>query len=346
MGRVAESQGFHMGRVSIIAFLRYSGSVFDTKISLTVLEYRMIQSQPYSHIRHPLNDLLGTPAHVRLLRLLAMEVSEAIAAPDAAGYTGLTEAGARRALKRLAESGFVERVGSGRTQHFMIRRGDPLMIQLTALFRTEQHRYQSLISQLKELFDEFREIRVAWIDDLPTEAGEPLHIGVLTNSAYLSYLGDEIRRRIPGIESQFELIIEVHPFSSADVPEINWDTAMVLIGTPVSESKPQGKGRTHADHDQREILMNKTIAEILDRDPGLLRRAQQHVENLISQEQGTALHDIQEWRDILTHYSRVRLKDFLLSETPRAQRLRQSSPFFAVLSSAQRRELLDLMEVR
>ena len=58
-------------------------------------------------VKFPLNNLMGTGASVRLIRLLATEVSGPIGAPDAAEYTGLTEAGARRALKRLAKTGFV-----------------------------------------------------------------------------------------------------------------------------------------------------------------------------------------------------------------------------------------------
>ena len=64
-------------------------------------------------LRFPLNQLLGTQAHVRLLRILANEVVGPITTSDAAARAGLTEAGARRALVRLAKTGFVRRVGGG-----------------------------------------------------------------------------------------------------------------------------------------------------------------------------------------------------------------------------------------
>ena len=61
---------------------------------------------------------------------------------------------------------------------------------------------------------------------------------------------------------------------------------------------------------------------------------------------GPASHDLREWHTILSKYSRHRLRDFLVSDTPRAQRLRQSSPFFAVLSADERDEVLALLENR
>src|SRR5687768_13271695 len=89
-------------------------------------------------LQHPLNELLGTPGNVRLLRFLAAGLSGRVAAPEAAACTGLTEAGARRALKRLAETGFVRRIGSGHSQQFCLRDDDPLGSHIRALFEAER----------------------------------------------------------------------------------------------------------------------------------------------------------------------------------------------------------------
>ncbi len=103
-------------------------------------------------------------------------------------------------------------------------------------------------------------------------------------------------------------------------------------------------GRTHDDRDKRAVRLSAAIAEILDRDPSLIKRAARHLDFQLQEDQGTASHDLREWRDILAHYSRQRIKDFLLAETPRAQRLRQSSPFFAVLSPDERDIVLSAAE--
>ena len=49
-------------------------------------------------LRNPLNELLGTEARVRLLRVLATEVDGPLAVPDAAERAGLTIPGTHKAL--------------------------------------------------------------------------------------------------------------------------------------------------------------------------------------------------------------------------------------------------------
>jgi Fic family protein len=69
-------------------------------------------------LRNPLNELLGTEAQVRLLRVLANEVDGPLTAPNAAELAGLTIPGTHKALKRLLRSGFVVRVGGGRKHQY------------------------------------------------------------------------------------------------------------------------------------------------------------------------------------------------------------------------------------
>ena len=114
-------------------------------------------------IRYPLNELLGTPANVRLMRVLAEEVIGPIGASEAAEMTGLTLAGARRALVKLAKTGFVQRVGGGRSQRYLLRESDPITKIIRELFRNESKRYQVLRSQIREVLENLTEIQAAWI---------------------------------------------------------------------------------------------------------------------------------------------------------------------------------------
>ena len=70
----------------------------------------------------------------------------------------------------------------------------------------------------------------------------------------------------------------------------------------------------------------------------------QHLDRLLMDDQGTAEHDLREWRDILGSYSLRRLQDFLVSSSSRAIRLRQSSPFFAALTADERDQILEFLE--
>ena len=285
-------------------------------------------------IRYPLNELLGTPASVRLMRVLAEEVIGPIGASEAAEMTGLTLAGARRALVKLTKTGFVQSLGGRRSKRYVLRESDPITNTIRELFRNESKRYQVLRTQIREALENLHEIQAAWIDSPPTQVGKPLQIGILSDSRSLAYLGEQVRKRLAEIEREFDVIIEIRTFSQADAPEAFLEGAELLAGyidTGISSSD-----RTHAERDERTARYSSTIAKILDSDPSLIKRASRYLEFLLEEDQGSASHDLREWHDILTRYSVQRIKDFLVSETPRAKRLMQSSPFFAVLDSDER----------
>ena len=170
----------------------------------------------------------------------------------------------------------------------------------------------------------------------------PLQIGILSDSRSLTYLGEQIRQRVAGAEREFDVIIEIRTFSRADAPELFVNRTELLTGY-LEPRKPMS-GQSHEDWDKRAVRFSAAIAEILDHDPSLIKRAVRHLDFLLQENQGPASHDLREWRDILAHYSRQRIKDFLLAETQRAQRLRRSSPFFAVLSPDERDIVLSAAE--
>ncbi len=285
-------------------------------------------------IRYPLNELLGTHANVRLMRVLAEEVIGPIGASVAAERTGLTPAGARRALVRLVKTGFVESVGGGRSQKYVLRDSDSLTRTIRQLFQNEAKRYRELRTGIRDALQDLPEIQAAWIESPPNQVGKPLQIGVLSDSSSLAYIGDEVRKRLTKLEQAFDLTIEIRKFSPADVPEDFQDSSELLTGyIDTGETNPD---RTHSQRDERTLRYSSAIADILDSDPSLIRRASRYLEFLLEENQGTASHDIREWHDILDSYSTQRIKDFIIADTPRAKRLRQSSPFLAVLSPDER----------
>ena len=107
-------------------------------------------------LRYPLNELLGTRAHVRLLRVMANEVDGPLTASDIAKRTGLTLPGAQKAISRLYRSGFIARVGGGRKHQYEIRRSDRLMQITLALFRAEKDRYEDLLATIKKCYRRLR----------------------------------------------------------------------------------------------------------------------------------------------------------------------------------------------
>ena len=76
----------------------------------------------------------------------------------------------------------------------------------------------------------------------------------------------------------------------------------------------------------------------------MIQRAIRHTDRLLHDGQGMANSDISEWRQLLETYSAERLRDFLISRSSRADRLRKSLPFLAVLTPGERDRMFSLME--
>lgn len=293
-------------------------------------------------IRYPLNELLGTAANVRLMRVLAEEVVGPISASEAAKMTGLTLAGARRALVKLAKTGFVQHAGGQRSQRFVLRESDPITKTIRELFQNESRRYQSLKTQIRDVLENLSEIQAAWIDEPPTQTGKPFQIGILSDSKSLAYLGEQVRNRLAEIEKEFDIIIEVRSFSRADVPEAYLDGVELIAG--YVDVGALSSERTHSERDERAARISAAIADALDADPSLIKRASRYLEFQLEESHGSASHDLNEWHDILSRYSVQRIKDFIVADTPRAKRLRQSSPFFAVLNPDERDHIIAAAE--
>jgi hypothetical protein len=93
-------------------------------------------------------------------------------------------------------------------------------------------------------------------------------------------------------------------------------------------------------------LMSRKLADIIQQDASIVRRAKDHIDSLLMEDQGTAAGDLMEWRNILDAYPIQRLVRFVTSSSERARRLRQSNPFFAILNSEERARVGDQLRVQ
>ena len=288
-------------------------------------------------LRFPLNQVLGTEAQVRLVRVLANQVLGPVSAPEAAEQAGITPAGARRALANLVQSGCVRRIGRGRSQQFELRDDAPLAPALRLLFRAEEDRYQELLAALREVLGTLPRIRVAWIETLPAEPSDPLHVGMVAGTREIAAAARGARQLLAELETRFDLTIELHPFTQADAPEVSWDQAVLLAGAPPSGGVGTGSPPDHRGMEERAVDLARGVRRLLQEDPTLRARALRHVERLLEDpEPHMARHDLEAWGSILEQYSPERLGEFIVSDSPRAQTLRQSSPFLAVLTPTER----------
>lgn len=300
-------------------------------------------------LRYPLNELLGTRANVRLLRVMANEVDGPLTASDVAKRAGLTVPGAKKALGRLFRAGFISRVGGGRKHQFEARSSDRLMQVALKLFQAEKDRYEQLISTIKiEIKDLVPHPQAAWIKPFPKETGEPLTLGLLHETRHLTNCVRQLRTKLNHVEKKFNLTIELEGYTKADILDLDLHEFTPLYGVMPSLSLPlrhQIKDPlTHRESDRRLLALSRELAKAIQQDTSLLRRAKSHLDHLIDDDQGTANRDLVEWRDILDMYSVQRLSRFFISTSERANRLRQSNPFFAILNADERARLTNDMK--
>jgi DNA-binding Lrp family transcriptional regulator len=296
-----------------------------------------------SNFRYPLDDVLGTPATVRLIRVLVYEVGGPVGVGDAAKRAGLSRFGTLKSLEALERLGVVTRCGTGRAIKFGPKEGNTFLSLLRELFALEQRQHEELLQELRQAVA-IPEIQDAWLRDLLGKHSHTLDLSVVAQTRSVSWMESELRTRLTRSEKRFDVIIEVCVFTRADSPKIP-DDAIMLWGSGVNPDfeRPAGT-QTHAESAERSLRMSRSIAEMIKSDPSLIRRALQHTNRLLREGQGTANSDIGEWRHLLETYSPERLRDLLVSKSSRAERLRRSSPFFPILTPDERDRVLKQME--
>ena len=297
----------------------------------------------HNTLRYPLDFIMGSEANVRLLRVLIHEVDSSLSATNAARLAGLTPAGARRALDRLLDSGLIEQVGSGRALQYKLRNQDPFLQHLAILFEKEGERYDSFLSSLRNAILDFTEIRTAWLNHDPIRSGAPIEMCVVADAKAIDWISEELRARLKNIEKEYDLIIEVNIFTRADSPTPS-SNAEFIVSMEANRDIEGGQPQSHALKDQRSLLMAQEITKMLRSDPSLITRAKHHLNRLLHDKQGAATNAISEWRQLLETYSPRQISQMLVSTSSRANRLRQSSPFFAVLTPEERDRLLSSLE--
>ena len=188
------------------------------------------------------------------------------------------------------------------------------------------------------------EVHAAWLDGLPMGDGEPLQISVVVDTKAISWMGQELRMRLAEGEKAFNLIMEIDVYTRADGVEPG-EHAVLLWSTGTEGKRRRGPGRQGREESARRSLKTAgAIADLISRDSSLVRRAWQHTNRLLHEGQGTASGDINEWRHLLETYSVERIRDLLVSMSSRAERLRRSSPFFAVLTAEERDRVAEALE--
>jgi predicted nucleotidyltransferase len=108
-----------------------------------------VRPPPASLLYHPLDEILGAVAFVRVARVLASH-GGTLAVSDIARRGKLTLPSVRAALGRLLELEVVTAVGAGRSMVCALRREHPLAPALIALFEAEREQADAVLRAVRE----------------------------------------------------------------------------------------------------------------------------------------------------------------------------------------------------
>ena len=100
--------------------------------------------------------------------------------------------------------------------------------------------------------------------------------------------------------------------------------------------QPRRRAFSHAAIDRRNATRDRLVAGRLRHDRRILHRARANLRRWMARDGRRVRPVFAEWSHILERLSANELADFLISDTPLARRLRQSSPFLGPLTGSER----------
>ena len=306
---------------------------------------------PHNQLVRPLNEVLGTSANVGLLRALALSVVP-LTSGELAKRAELGRTSIYPALRKLERAGIIEFVGAGSQRQIQLRHRHSLARALKHLFRAEANRFEALIAALRALLQELPLHPLsAWVDGRPQDERNDgtLSLFFVARPEDVEPLTDHLNARLSKVEHAYDVHIAVNAFTRSEL-ETQFgahtealNEATLLDGVPpvalVKPSRPSPTRQTlrsHAEHDARSHRLALAIATKIKRDPGLLRLAEDRIKRRASAASPGERRELTEWMRILGTMSPARLRRFLVEDSPRAIRLRQSLPAMYLLSPKER----------
>ena len=311
-----------------------------------------------SSLQAPVDALLGTASHVRILRVLT-EFEHPIPPVELARETRLDLSGVLRAIKRLAESGIVRTIGVGGGRVIQFNTTHYFAPVVQQLFDAERKRCQELFDALQQTaLSVVPTPRAAWIEGphaLGQDTGrDALRVAVLVHVRDRETTANVLTERLRAIERTFGLTVDLVLRTMADlmtltpeqrdalhhvrliygVPPIHLvDDNGSLAGGAGNDRAEQREARTHSQLDLEIRRSAERIVREIERDPRVVERAKRWVAHRIGQASASERHELHEWAHILTMPPH-RIGALLRDPGERATRLRQTSPFITDLDAA------------
>lgn len=316
----------------------------------------MHSSQSKSSLRYPLNAILGSKGHVMVIREL-IHAGEPVGHSELIDRTALSRQGVYDIIGRMAENGTIAYSGSGQRQLIELRKDHPLYGELVTLYRAESKQFDNLISTLRS---EIRNLEPqpdsAWIFGKAARGeddyGDPLHIALLGKLKTIDSITRTFREQLirRNIEPAYDVTIDLRGITLADLearPSLFEQGTILLWGAdPASllgnQSDQSARNISHKELDETARIESKLWAELLKRHPEIIPRTVTWLNRQLEHSGTGQRMEWLEWKNILEKSSYQRLRKFLESESERSVRLRQSLPFWMVLTEHEREKFHQL----
>src|SRR5215831_12453244 len=259
---------------------------------------------------HPLNEIFGTEANVRLLRVLTLQ-NTSLAAGELAKRAMLGRSSIYPALRELERAGVIEFIGTGARKLVQLRRGFPLLRTLKELFRAEARRFDALTVALRELVSTMPGPPIsAWIDrgGENLESTDTLTLYVVARPEELDTLKDFLNERLVNVEHKYDVHIAVRGLMRSELETLHGtplttpNRVVLLGGVPpvalLERSRSTAKTSTivsHDEHDARSRRLAVAIAAKIRRDPGLIAIAQERVRRRAREASPRERRELTEW---------------------------------------------------
>lgn len=305
-----------------------------------------------------MSTLLGSRGHISVLREL-LNAGSPLSHAALLERTDLSRQGVYDVVNRLTETGAVAFIGSGRQQLITLRGDYPFYAHLKELFTAELGRFENLIRELSEII-ESQSIKPdsAWIFG-PAAAGtdtygEAVQVALLGSLSAIEELTREFRAKLSdsNLEIMFDVTIESRGITKADLltkPYLTDAAIIHLWGVyPLTEKTSSDSSRAlrsnHKEIDQKQLTDAKAWSELLASYPEIIPRTISYLDREIPKRTTGEKLELSEWKHILEITPMQRLKKLLASDSQRANRLRQSLPFWPVLTEHERSKFMSLSQ--
>ena len=304
-----------------------------------------------SRFLQPLDEILGTQANVRILRVLALRRTS-LTGGELAKRAVLGRTSIYPALRQLERAGVVEFIGAGAQRLVQLRDRHPLSRIVRDLFRTEAGRFEALTVAVRELLANLPHRPMsAWVDDTAEapQSGDTLSLCFVARPEELETITDDLNAHLTAVERKYDVHIAVQGLTRSELDTSHktsleaLNTAVLVDGVPpvalTARSRSAARDSTlasHDAHDARSRRLALAIAAKIKRDPGLIAIAEDHVKRRADKASPRERRELTEWIRILSTMSPARLQRFLVEDNERAVRLRQTLPALNLLSPAER----------